>query len=207
MRGERGTVSDDPIERLESTDSVLVAGSPVPGSRRRRLIAAVLVVLVALIIGSLVAMNIAVSRPVARVLAGDSRNEGFTVKAHLRGYTDSSVLVLDLRDVSDAAPADLWRGLFQAAEAFDELERSFERVLLARSGQTVFMLSGDDFQSIGRLYAAGENPVYLLRTLPEKLYSSDGEAAYPTWEGGWLGVAAEQLNDVNDAASVWATGR
>src|SRR6185503_21332606 len=99
----------------------------------------------------------------------DARNAGFTVSAHYRFYLEPSTLVLDLRDVSAAAPIDLFRGLFQSAAALASNGRRFTRVILARAGTPVFMITGEDFEELGVEFAGGQNPVFLIRTLPEKL--------------------------------------
>jgi hypothetical protein len=67
-------------------------------------------------------------------------------------------------------------------------------------------MKGEDFKSIGSEFAAGQNPVYLIRTLPEKLYHPNGDAAFPHWEGGLLGVVGKQMDDVNAMARRWSEG-
>jgi predicted small secreted protein len=143
-----------------------------------------------------------VAKPVAARLAEDSRNAVFSLEA--RYGDDSTTLVLDLREVSSAAPADLWRGLFQSAEALHDEGLTFDHVILERSGSPVFLMSGEDFGTLGAEFGGGQNPVYLLRTLPEKLDRPDGQAAFATWEGGLIGVATKQMKDVNTAAKEWA---
>ena len=170
-------------------------------------------VLVLLILGLIPACvwagnQLLVARPVAAAISGDPRNAGYTLAARLQQYVDPNVLVLDLRSVEAAAPADLLRGLFQAADTLSQLDQDFERVILARSGNPVFVMSGEDFRAIGRDYGDGQNPVYLIRTLPEKLRrASDGQAAFGTWEGGILGVAMRQMHDATEAVQAWANGQ
>lgn len=147
-----------------------------------------------------------VGGPVARKLGADPRNAGYSLAAHYRYYFEPGTLVLDLRDVTGAAPLDLFRAVFQSAEALHEVGRRFDRVILARRGKPVFLMKGEDFWSIGAEFSAGQNPVYLVRTLPEKLYRPSGEAGFGRWEGGWLGVLEKQLNDANDAARQWSSG-
>jgi hypothetical protein len=143
-----------------------------------------------------------VAKPVASRLAEDSRNAPFSLEA--RYGDDAKTLVLDLREVNSAAPADLWRGLFQSAEALHNKGLTFDHIVLKRSGSPVFLMSGADFETLGTEFGSGQNPVYLLRTLPEKLDRPDGTAAFATWEGGLLGVATKQIEDVNTAAREWA---
>ncbi len=74
---------------------------------------------------------------------------------------------------------------------------------MVRGLSHIYSMRGEDFQEIGREYKAGQNPVYLTRTLPEKLFLPDGSSAFGTWTGGLLGVAAQQMDDVNEAARTW----
>lgn len=147
-----------------------------------------------------------VGKPVSDALARDSRNNGYTLAAHLHYYADPSTLVLDLTRADEIAPADLFRGLFTSAQVLHESGRSFSQVILARSHQDVFHLSGESFEEIGKLYSEGENPVYLIRTLPEKLTTPDGTPAFGTWTGGLLGVVSHQMEDATEAGRKWAAG-
>ena len=145
-----------------------------------------------------------VQKPVADTLRADSRNYGYKLTARLQYYILSSTLILDLTEVNSAAPVDLFRGLFQSAEVFSDAGKRFDKVILARSGSPIFLISGGDFWTLGSEFGAGQNPIYLVRTLPEKLNRPDGRSAYSTWEGGILGVMGKQMEDVTDAAHTWA---
>ncbi len=147
-----------------------------------------------------------VGQPVAHKLDADPRNSGYSLSAHYRYYLDPTTLVLDLRDVESAAPVDLFRAVFQSADALHAAGRRFDRVILARSGKPVFIIQGKEFSSLGEEFAAGQNPVYLIRTLPEKLYRPSGEAAFGRWSGGWLGVLGKQMGDATEAAGQWGQG-
>jgi hypothetical protein len=158
-----------------------------------------------LVLGGAWAANyLLIGRPVARELDSDTRNAGYSLRAHYRYYVDPTTLVLDLSDVQSAAPVDLLRGVFQSAKALHASGRKFERVILARSRTPIFLMTGDNFSSIGAEFSAGQNPVYLIRTFPEKLQRLDGTAAFGRWEGGWLGVVGKQMEDVNKAAREWS---
>jgi hypothetical protein len=150
---------------------------------------------------------ILVQRSVTRALTSDPRNGGYSLAAHYHFYVEPSTLVLDLRDVPSAAPLDLFRGLFQAAAALASAGRHFNRVILARAGTPVFTMTGEDFRRLGTEFAAGQNPVFLIRTLPEKLHNPTGEAAFAHWEGGVIGVLGKQMEDANAAARRWAGPR
>ncbi len=150
--------------------------------------------------------HILVGNPVAKRLQSDPRNNTFSLAAHYDYYLNTSTLVLDLSHTENSSPADLFRGIFQSAEALSDSGQSFEWVVLARTGETVFLLTGADFFELGREFALGQNPVYLIRTFPEKLYNVNGERAFSRWEGGILGVLGKQMSDANDAARIWAIG-
>lgn len=151
-----------------------------------------------------VANYVLVGRPVARALGGDTRNVNFSLRAHYAYFVDPRTLVLNLSGVDGASPIDLYRGLFQSAEALSGAGREVGRVVLARNGSPRFQLDGAVFLELGREVSAGQNPVYLVRTLPEKLYKPDGSPAFGTWNGGLFGVLARQMEDVNEAARQWA---
>jgi hypothetical protein len=166
------------------------------------LLGAVLVV-AAIYVGNLVY----VGHPVRSALETDVRNGGVSLSAHLEYWLLPNRLVLDLREIQgDKAALDLWRVLLQAAGALEAWDRHFEAVLLVRAGDPVFLMSGSDFTMLGSEHRAGQNPVYLLRTLPEKLRRPDGSAAFDSWTGGFLGVAMKQMEDLNSAALSWITG-
>lgn len=149
---------------------------------------------------------ISVQQPVAKAIQADSRNSGVSLTARYQHYFDSSVLILDLTDVTSAAPSDLFRVLFQSADALNDAGRRFDKVILARSGTPVFQMQGDDYATIGREFGGGQNPIFLVRTLPEKLYKPSGISAFGSWEGGWIGVLKNQMEDANMAATQWAKG-
>lgn len=153
---------------------------------------------------AIVVFNLSVWFPVAQALGADDRNDGFDLHAYRSLLVHPRDITLDLVSVDSAATVDLTRGLFQSAEALKD--REFGRVTLARGGKAVFVLSGSDFKELGASVAAGENPIYLLRTLPEKLTLPDGRRAFGSWSGGWLGVLNGQLEDLNVFGPAWATG-
>lgn len=110
-------------------------------------------------------------------------------------------IVFDLRDVGwDATPAGVIGGFFQFAEEMKE--REFREVRLAYQGRTKFILEGHHFKQIGRENSY-QNPVYSLRTFPEKLTRPDGGKAFSTWTGGMLGVLGAQMDDANQLARDW----
>jgi len=150
------------------------------------------------------AFNLTVWAPVATTLAKDDRNQVAGIHVYRSWFIHPRDITVNLATVGEAATIDLARELFQAAEALKD--RKFGKVTLSRGGKAIFVMAGDDFAELGAEYAAGQNPVYLVRTLPEKLTLPGGRPAFGTWEGGWLGVISKQLDDVNSFGQAWATG-
>jgi hypothetical protein len=202
------------MPEMENVGSPPTEGEPrapvaVTSARRSGLrwlgvtVAAAAMVVTALLIRD----HFGVARPVAQAIEADPRNSGIKLVAHLKHRVLSSKLVLDLRGDVSASPAGVFRALFQAADVLHRERGAFDEVELARSGDPVFVISGRDFDEIGKSFGAGENPLYLLRTLPEKLRRPDGSRAFAGWEGGILGVTMRQLDDVTKAATAWVQGR
>lgn len=159
-------------------------------------------------IGALMAVvgyNASVAVPVAAKLSGDSRNHGVGLYAYRTWGLSPDGLTVDLIQIdAGKAPVDMFRSLFQTAQTLRG--RHFTKVTLARRGKPVFVMSGADFHELGASFEVGENPIYLIRTLPEKLYKPTGEGAFGHWEGGWLGVLGKQMEDVNAFAREWVAG-
>ncbi|WP_425990593.1 hypothetical protein [Brevundimonas sp. TWP2-3-2] len=156
------------------------------------------------IIAVVAAFNLTVWIPVAQALGDDNRNDGFGIHAYRTALIHPRDITLDLMSVDQVATIDLARGLFQSAAALKD--REFGQITLARAGKPVFVMSGADFKTLGKSFAAGENPIYLVRTLPEKLSLPNGQEAFGTWSGGWLGVLNGQMQDVNSFGPAWVEG-
>lgn len=148
--------------------------------------------------------NLTVWAPVATALAKDDRNHVAGIHVYRSWLVHPRDITVNLVTVGDASTADLTRALFQSAEALKD--REFGKVTLSRGGKAVFVMDGDAFADLGEEYAGGQNPMYLIRTLPEKLALPDGRTAFGTWQGGWLGVLGKQMDDVNSFGQAWATG-
>lgn len=189
-----------------------VAEAPAPalkGARhhptRRYWILASAPVLVAAVIWGI---NLAlVGNPVSSALEADSRNSGYTIHAHYGYYVDPTTLILDLSDASHASAIDLFRGIFQSADALHGRGRTFRKVVLANRRKEIFLMDCVKFDALGSEFGNGENPVYMIRTLPENLLLPDGTHAFGRWEGGVLGVLTRQMTDVSEVARAWAEGR
>jgi hypothetical protein len=92
--------------------------------------------------------------------------------------------------------------LLQASSVLKE--RTFEQVHLARAGNVRFRLDGAYFKRLGEEYGV-QNPICTMRTLPENVLKPDGTKAFPTWEGGLLGVAGKQMEDLTAFVAAWVT--
>jgi len=144
-----------------------------------------------------------VQRNVDQASGSDARNSGYRLSAHYRYYIDPSTLILDLR-ISKAAPLDLLRGLFQSAGALASAGRNFDRVILARSGTPIFIMAGKEFSQLGAEFSGGQNPAFLIRALPEMLYTPSGKPAFGRWEAGMPGALEKQMSDANEASKAWS---
>ena len=161
----------------------------------------IIVFLGAGVVAMLTANHLMLSKPLADALKSDSRNSGIHMTAHYGNYIIPSVLVLDLRKVSEKnSAADVFRALLQYAETIQKKE--FETVNLNCKGKTKFVLKGDYFRRLGKEYDF-QNPVYTMRTFPENVYTPDGENAFPSWTGGLIGVAGKQMEDFADFHQQW----
>jgi len=69
-------------------------------------------------------------------------------------------------------------------------------------GKAKFILDGAHFKEIGESYDY-QNPIYLVRKLPENVYRLDGTQAFPGWTGGWLGVALKEMEQHNEMHKEW----
>lgn len=129
------------------------------------------------------------------------QNRDVNALAYYRYGVLPSSIVLDLRDVGpESSAARTIGGLVDFAENLSD--REFDEVVLAWRGEARFILGGDDFREMGRT-ASYQNPIFTIRTLPEKLRRPDGSRAFSVWTGGMIGVLGAQMDDVNDFAGRW----
>jgi len=137
-------------------------------------------------------------------LAQDPRNTGLQMSAYWESTFSSDAMVVSIDGMSQPkSPADIIRVFFQFATKISN-ETRFKVVKLARGGTVKFLLEGDYFRQVGREYAAGQNPTYLSRTLPQHVYDLKGKQAFPTWEGGMIAVVGHQMEDLNSFVKQWA---
>jgi hypothetical protein len=154
---------------------------------------------IAIVVG--IANWFSVMSPLSAAKRSDPRNEGLEVFAYHRYLVLPGEIVFDLRGLSgDKAPLDVDRMLIQFAHELRD--REFDRVYLAWKGDVRFVLKGDYFRRLGQEYGL-ENALYTLRTLPENLYTPDGQKAFDTWTGGLLGVLTRQMEDLHEFHVRW----
>jgi hypothetical protein len=114
----------------------------------------------------------------------------------------SSDVVFDLQGPSDSAARriDPVHLLMQFAGKLncDQLPR----LILARAGERIFYLRGDDLRKLASSYEGGGR-IWAFNHLPERCYSMENEKTFATWEGGWLGVAEKQTDDLNKFIEEW----
>jgi hypothetical protein len=131
----------------------------------------------------------------------DSRNKGIEVFAHYKYFVNPTVLVYDLRNVSEtSSPMDVTRVLLQFAER--QKDSRFANVELKFKGEHKFVVKGGYFRKLGQEYSV-QNAAYTLRTLPQNLYKPDGSQAFGEWTGGILGVLTRQLEDFGNWHRAW----
>ena len=172
-------------------------------SPRRRAIGAL--GLVAVLVGGAFLWNRQnIGAPTQEALQADPRNAGLDVDVRYAYWIQTDVLVVDVRETNAIAPVDLMRALFQTANTLRT--HDFERVELQHQGTVKFVLPGRDFKELGNEYAAGQNPVFLVRTFPERLLRPDGTRPFPTLEGGLLAVSGAQMENVTEFATQWVGG-
>lgn len=144
---------------------------------------------------------ISLQRHMNSVLSDDSRNKGIKVWVHYKWFINPAELKYDLRSIAgDNSASDVNRVMLQFSEKIKNKE--FKKVYLSHKGEDKFYFKGDFFQNLGQEYG-DQNPIYTIRTMPENVYTLDGDHAYETWEGGWLGVMNKQMNDFNAFTGDW----
>ena len=172
----------------------------MPGEWQRPALIAALAILVGVCL-----YNASVATPVAMRLSSDTRDKGIALVAYRTWAVHPHDITIDLIGFDmEKTPADLIRTFFEAAASLKG--RKFGTVTLARQGKPVFEMTGTDFLVLGSSFDLGENPAYLIRTLPQSLTKPDGDRAFGTWEGGLIGVLGQQMKDAGAFAVDWVKG-
>ena len=109
------------------------------------------VFLVAGVIGLFTVNYLMLGRSMTDVLKSDPRNSGIHITAHYGYYLLPSVLILDVKGVSNEnSPADVFRVLLQYASEIQKME--FDKVSLNSKDKAKFTLKGNYFRELGKEY-------------------------------------------------------
>jgi len=139
--------------------------------------------------------------PAQQKLGGDYRNKSATMLVYHRWGVVPNEIVIDVWGVEESASrADVTRMLFHIAEKF--ADRNYDQVVLAYKGRARLILDGDFFNKVGRTFQY-ENPIYLMRTLPQHVKHLDGTSAFGSYSGGWIGVLNAEMDDLNALHDEW----
>jgi len=149
--------------------------------------------------------GISLSAAMSKTIGEDPRNADIKMSARYRGLgSDVLVIDLDCPRSGPVTPADLFRATWGFASRVTDT--TFSEVHFDGSGKHIFTLSGAEFKKLGVRKTSGENPIFVIRTFPEKLTTPEGKTAFPTWTGGLLGVVGKQMGDFSSFAHQWCAG-
>ncbi len=171
-------------------------------TRKARLLLGVSVLSLLLIAGGVWTYNkTIVQQPLERVLLSDPRNQVVDVHARFDGWVDFATINFEITGLSpNASKADVFRVLLQYAAA--QKDKTFERVILSAFGRKKFIIPGEYFRQLGNEYEF-QNPIYIMRTFAPHLEAMDGSKPFQSFEGGWLAVVAEEMNQFNEFHDQW----
>jgi hypothetical protein len=145
--------------------------------------------------------EIALQKPLQRVLTSDSRNHAVTANVHFDGWIDTHTVVFDLSDVMDnSSEMDVFRVLLEYAK--EQKDHQYRRIILAAYGQRKFVLPGEYFQQLGQEYDT-QNPVYTIRTFSHHVSTMDGHQPFPEPDGGMLWILKEEMEQFTDFNKRW----
>jgi hypothetical protein len=157
--------------------------------------------IIIIVIGVYIFNYVTLIQPTTSKISNDNRNEGISVDVHYKFYIFFNILEYNLKNVpANKAAMDVFRVFLQTSSALKD--KKFKKVELSFKGTIKFVLNGDYFRQLGNEFGT-QNPIFTMRTFPENLYNSNGEAVYSKWEGGMLGVFSKQMNDFNDFNKKW----
>lgn len=131
------------------------------------------------------------------VLAKDSRNKSVDFNL-LESGKNLRYCVNNLS--GEGSAMDVFRIFLQTANLLKG--NSYDKVELCFRNKTKFILGGDEFKVIGVEFGE-QNPVYTIRTFPEKLTFLDGTKAYKKHNGGVLYLMRVQMADFQDMNGKW----
>lgn len=127
----------------------------------------------------------------------DSRNQRIDFSLSQR----ENVLSYCVNNLSgEASSIDVFRVFLHVADALKDTV--FDQVVLCFRGDEKYLLPGGEFGVMGREFEV-QNPIYTLRTFPEKLQLPDGRQAFAKHRGGALYLMRVQMEDVNNMHRHW----
>ena len=160
-----------------------------------------LIVLLLISGGVMLANEVLLNRPVKAKIKADPRNEGIALGAHYSSYVVPTALVLNLTGIEGShSQLDVFRTVLQASQALKD--QNFKEVFLAFKGAKKFKIPGAYFKELGETYDS-QNPLYTVRTFPEKVLNLDGSSPYGKLEGGVFGVFAGGMEQFKDFSQKW----
>jgi hypothetical protein len=117
------------------------------------------------------------------------------------GYTPTGNIVFDIRSCKgDSRLIDSLHLLMQFGYRIKDY--SIDYLSIAGSGEEVYRLDKSDLDELSRQYELGAR-IWAFDHWPERLRKPNGERAFSTWSGGFLGVAKAQMEDINEALKAW----
>ncbi len=201
-------MADTGFEATEPNSNEAPSSEPTPAKAKGRGMGfGVLGTLLAVLVGGWTWVSIRnrqLNAAVQSAVDSDSRNFGLRFEARYEGRIHFRTLELELATTGGKAPIEVLRALLQTAERLTSGGDRFEKVCFTQGGVCKFVMSGSDFHSMGSAFGAGENPLYLIRTLPAKIETPSGDPAFSRWTGGLLGVFSREMGDAASFARTWA---
>ncbi|MCO6437293.1 MAG: hypothetical protein J5J06_09430 [Phycisphaerae bacterium] len=194
-------VGGAPIEGFAVATRAALSETSPPRIWRSRTIRSVLIVAGIVVLGAVgfVALR---NNELRTKLAKCSSRSGIMVRVYYGSYLSTNDVVFDLRGVegSSVRRIDPVHLLLQFGQLLDK--QATRRLILARDGRLLMYLRSSDLSELANEYTHG-NPMWSFNHLPERLKTMSGNNAYPTWEGGWLGVLKGQSEDLNQFITDW----
>lgn len=92
------------------------------------------------------------------------------------------------------------------ASALSEDGRDFERVVLTRGGDAVYVLTGEDFARFGQAVSAGRLATIVGRGVPARLRGPAGSGAFGLWAPAPGPLLRLLPTDAASLAQRWAAG-
>jgi hypothetical protein len=125
-------------------------------------------------------------------------------EAYYRDYGNSSLVFdIDTKSSENARKIDAVHLLLKFSAKIDLAP--IETVYLARNGRIRYQIPMTDLKNLSDNYSFGSetSSSSAIFSLPEYVRSLAGEKEFSSWEGGFLGVRAKQLEQLNKMLDYW----